>query len=339
MKPRRILIIRPDRIGDVVLTTPLIKAVKDSFPGSFVGVLVHTKVVPLLEHNPSIDVIITDDPDGKDSGRSGFWRQVSALRNYHFDTGLMPLPRERHAWMMLLAGISTRIGVGTKLYQVLTGMKSVASRRYGTNRHEADYVMDLGRKIGLTTNTLIPEIFITDEEKKEAGTILTNFGFNLSQPIIGINPGSNRSCPNWLPDRYAELTDRLRSTYQIVVNLGPTESSMKEYFDRFDDVFIYQSDDLRGLIGLCSRLSILVSSSTGTTHIASALKIPTITLFCTLQACAPERWGPLGNRSIIETPPVDYCQIRCPGNPKICNFEEIPIDGVVHHIHKLVQGG
>ena len=202
MTPRRILIIRPDRIGDVVLTTPLIRSVKRSFPHSYVGVMVNSVSGVLLQHNPNIDILITDDPQGKDSGRKGFWAQVLQLRRLHFDTGLMPLPRERHAWMMLFAGITRRIGVGGKIYQILTGTRTVSRNKYIPLRHEADYVMDLGRKIGITTVDITPELFLNDSEKEQADKFFIERGFNLNKPIIGINTSSNHSVPNWRPETY-----------------------------------------------------------------------------------------------------------------------------------------
>ncbi len=126
MKPKRILIIRPDRIGDVVLTTPLIRSIRIAFPQAFITVMVHPSNVPLLEHNPHIDKIATDDPTSTDGGRKGFWNQVKRIRRSRYDIALMPFPRERHAWMMFLAGIPIRIGVGKKLYQLLTLTKSVS---------------------------------------------------------------------------------------------------------------------------------------------------------------------------------------------------------------------
>jgi ADP-heptose:LPS heptosyltransferase len=338
MTPRRILIIRPDRIGDVVLTTPLIRAVKQSFRNSFVAVMVGSYTAPLLENNPHVDLIITDDPVGKDSGQPGFWRQVSRLRQLHFDTGLMPLPRERHAWMMFLAGINKRVGVGTKLYQVLTGMKSVSRHKYIPLRHEADYVMDLGRFIGVTGEDLIPELFVSQEEKDFGKTIYTHYGFDFTKPIIGINPGSNKSSPNWSVDKYVLLVEQLSKYFQVFVNVGPKISGLEHHFGQTSkNIFVYAPKDLRELIGLCVHLSVLVSPSTGTMHIASALKIPTVSLFCPLTACSPMLWGPLGNTSDIILPPEGYCQNRCPGNPKICPFEEVPIDQVLHHTIKAIK--
>lgn len=333
----RILIIRPDRIGDVILTTPLIREVKKTFPESHIGVLVGSYTAPLLQGNPHVDTIITDDPDGVDAGRSGFWNQVSKIRALRFDIGLMPLPRERHAWMMLLAGIKKRVGVGGKLYQIITGTKSVSRKKYIPLRHEADYVMDLGRRIGVTSNNLSPEVFLSDSEKMHAGEFFEAHGFDRSKPIVGINPGSNKSSPNWLPERYVQLTELLSRKYQIFVNVGPIGSGLEKYFEHLrDNVVVYAPKDLREIMGLCSQLSLLVSPSTGTMHIASALKIPTVSLFCPLTACSPKLWGPLGNKAEIVQPVDDYCQHQCPGDPKICPFDGIYIDAVVQRIEKIL---
>ncbi len=338
MKQRRILIIRPDRIGDVILTTPLIKSVKTSFPGSFVGVMVGSYTVPLIRENPYVDEIITDDPAGKDSGRLGFWEQVRTLRKYKFDTGLMPLPRERHAWMMLLAGIKTRIGVGGKIYQILTGTRSVSRNKYIPLRHEADYVTDLGRKIGVTNIDLKPTLYLTPDEHANAKKFFTSRGIDFKKPLIGINPGSKNSCPNWLPERYVQLTERLMKIHQVFINAGPKDSGLRKYFEHLGDrVILYDDNDLRELMALTSQVSILVSSSTGTMHIAAALDVPTVALFCPLTACSYKLWGPLGNRSEIIEPPEGYCQGRCPGNPKICPFDEISVESVLERIEKVIS--
>ncbi|MEI7907600.1 MAG: glycosyltransferase family 9 protein [Bacteroidota bacterium] len=337
MTPRRILIIRPDRIGDVVLTTPLIRAVKQSFPNSFVGVMVNSVSGVLLKNNPNIDLLITDDPHGANSGRKGFWNQVAHLRSLKFDTGLMPLPRERHAWMMFLAGIQQRIGVGGKIYQILTGTKTVSRNKYIPLRHEADYVMDLGRKIGITVDDIATELFVTNEEKEHAKNFLAERGFDPDKPVIGINPSSNNSVPNWKPEQYVNLCEKLSDRHQLFINIGVANTHMENQFEQFKKKHIvYSGSDLRELIALCSMLSVLVSSSTGTQHIAAALKIPTVTMFCPLPACSSKLWGSLGNRSEVIEPTAGFCQQRCPGDPKMCTFDEIPIGSVLSRIDMIL---
>jgi heptosyltransferase-2 len=338
MTPQRILVIRPDRVGDVVLTTPLIRAVKNSYPRSFVGVLVSSATAPLLQNNPHVDILITDDPEGKDAGRAGFWRLAKLVRAQKFDTGLMPLPRERHAWMMLLAGIRTRVGVGGKLFQILTGTQTVTRNNYIPLRHEADYVMDLGRKIGVTDNDLAPELFPRDEEKRSAVERLVSKGIDPTAAIIGINPSSGGSVPNWTPQRYLELIQSLSRRYQIVINVSRKDREIEDMLGpMLKPGIVIERGDLRELMALCTTMRLLVSSSTGTMHIAAALGIPTVSLFCPLTACSPLLWGPLGNRAEVILPGPDYCQLRCPKDPKVCPLDDIEVASVVRRVEAILQ--
>lgn len=337
MTPRRVLIIRPDRVGDVVLTTPLIRAVKRSFPESFVGVMVSSITAPLLENNPHVDTVITDDPQSRDAGPVGFWRQVGYLRGLKFDVGLMPLPRERHAWMMLLAGIRTRIGVGGKIFQILTGTRTVSRNKYIPLRHEADYVMDLGRKIGATDNDLTPELFPLEEEKEIVRQRLVSKGINRSSVIVGVNPSSGGSVPNWTAARYLELIQALSRRYQVVINISSIDAEIERAVQPILHTGITtEKGNLRELIALCTMMSVLVSSSTGTMHIAAALKIPTVSLFCPLTACSPLLWGPLGNRAEVILPRPEYCQQRCPKDPKSCPLEDIEVSTALERVEKIL---
>lgn len=338
MKQERILIIRPDRLGDVVVTTPLIREVKKKFPNSFLAVMVHPASGLILHNSPHIDLIITDDPEGNDSGKKGFWKKVREVSKLKFTIGLMPLPRERHAWMMFFAGIKKRIGVGTKLYQILTGMSSVSRNKYIPLRHEADYVMDLGRKIGIVTDDLTTEIFVTNEEEEYAKQFLLSHHFDLTKPIIGINPSSNRSAPNWRPEMYAQLCERLSATHQLFINIGMPNPELESHFEQFKEKHIvYSGTNLRNLIALSKFFTVLISSSTGTMHIAAALKIPTVTMFCPLTACSPKLWGPLGNRSEVILPEDGFCQGRCAKDPKICTFDELSVEQVISRLKIFIN--
>jgi ADP-heptose:LPS heptosyltransferase len=338
VKNKRILIIRPDRIGDVVLTTPLIRSIRKSFPQSFIAVMVHPSNVPLLEHNPHINEIVTDDREHADAEKKGFWNQVGRLRKFKFDVGLMPFPRERHAWMMFLAGIPTRIGVGKKLYQMLTFTKSVSRHKYIPLRHEADYMLDLGRKIGAVSLDIKPELFLTPHEKEAAHQYLSSCGISFNKPVIGVNPISRSSSPNWKPERYFQLIERLLLRFSVVINLGPHEIKQRALFEPLQQTgAVILAQQLREHMASISQLDMLISSSTGSMHIAAALGIPTVSLFCPLTACSPLLWGPLGNRSEVILPKEDYCQSRCPGDPKICPLEDIDIAAVVQRVETILR--
>ncbi len=338
MKDHRILIIRPDRIGDVVLTTPLIRSIRKAFPQSYIAVMVHPSNVALLENNPHINAILTDDPESANAGKKRFWNQVGQLRKYSFTIGLMPFPRERHAWMMFLAGIPKRIGVGKKLYQMLTFTKSVSRHKYIPLRHEADYMLDLGFSIGATSRDTKPEVFVTKEERARAHAHFSSVGILFNKPVIGVNPISRSSSPNWKPEKYFQLIERLLLRFSIVINLGPHEIQQRAIFEPLEQsgaVILMQQ--LRDHMASISQLDVLVSSSTGSMHIAAALGIPTVSLFCPLTACSPQLWGPLGNRSEVILPKPDYCQTRCPGDPKICPLEDIEIPLVTERVEAILR--
>ena len=152
----------------------------------------------VLAENPHLDEILEDDPDGAHAGRAGFWAQVRMLRERRFDAALLLLPTKRLAWMLFAAGVRRRVGVGTRLYQVLTGMESVSRRKYRPLRHEADYCLDLGRKIGAAAGSsredLATEVFLTDEERRRAAARLDRAP---GTRIVCIHPGSGGSAPNW----------------------------------------------------------------------------------------------------------------------------------------------
>lgn len=332
-KSRRILVVRTDRLGDVVLSTPLIRALRQTFPDAHIGAMVQPYARDVLLNNPHLNEIFVDDPQKEHAGQSGFWRQVRALWSQHYDTALLLLPTERTAWMLFFAGIPHRIGVGTKFYGVLTFMGGVSRKKYNPLRHEADYCLDLGRRIGVRTDDLSTEVFLTEDERKRGMDILVRHGIHPEDTIIGLHIGNGNSAPNWNAARYGELAtlitlrtpDRIKIVYTDGNDSVPLPSN-----NRIID--LRNKLTLRELMSVISHYHLLFSSSTGPMHIAAALRVPTVSLFCPLTACSPKLWGPQGNDSHIMLPPPDYCSSRCPGDPKICPLEEPTVNDAVEII-------
>ncbi len=322
-KHHRILVVRPDRIGDVILATPLIRALRSTFPGAHIAAMVRPYAQELLLHNPHLNQILVDDPAGAHEGRAGFIPQVKLLRECRFDTALLLLPTQRLAWMLFLAGIPTRVGVGTILYEVLTFMKRVSRNKYNPLRHEADYCMDLGREIGVVSNDLSTELFLTNAERQNARRLLNS---RPGEILVGIHPGSGHSAPNWRIERYAELATMLlrNQNIRIVVTGDSQEEKFTTFFDGIGSNRITNligKLSLRDLMATISQLQLLVSASTGPMHIAAALKVNTVSMFCPLTACSPQLWGPKGNSAQILVAPDSYCSRQCPGDPHVCDFE------------------
>jgi heptosyltransferase-2 len=251
------------------------------------------------------------------------------LRRRRFDTALLLLPTERAAWMLFWAGIPRRIGVGRKFYEVVTFMDSVSRHKYVPLRHEADYCLDLGRRIGVRSDDLATEVFVSRDEREQARLRFAAAGVRAGDRLVGIHPGFGGSSPNWTADRYVELAALLLARTGETVRFVVTGEETSPAFPPHARVVDRRGKrGLRELMADLSQLDCFVSSSTGPMHIAAALGVPTVSLFCPLPACAPELWGPRGNEARIVLPPEGFCQDRCVGDPKRCRFEETAVETV-----------
>ncbi|MHB8930820.1 MAG: glycosyltransferase family 9 protein [Melioribacteraceae bacterium] len=314
-KQKRILIVRPDRIGDVVLSTPLPREIKKKYPDSFVTLLLRKYTQDIYLNNPNVDkIILIDDEDSPKS----FFKKVREIRNYKFTHSLTLLPTEKLNYILFFAGIPFRVGVGHKLYQFLTFTRYVNRKKYIPLRHEADYCLDLARKIGVQSNNLDSEIFLTEEEKQK---VIQTRMENLrgKKYLIGVHSTSGNSSPNLVPGEYKKLIFKLKTLENVRVVV--TDNKIPPEIEGLEDILYPNVGKLlrESFINFAS-LDLLVSASTGPMHVAAALKVKTLSMFCPLTACSPKLWGPKGNQSKIILPTENYCQTVCPGDPKKCNF-------------------
>lgn len=316
MKQKRILISRPDRIGDVVLSTPIPRAIKKQFPGSFVALLLKEYTKDIYLNNPYVDEIITID-DLLDK-KVSFFDKAKSIRKHQFTHSLALLPNQTINYLLFCAGIPTRIGEGTRLYQVITFTKTVSRKKYVPLRHEADYCMDLARKIGVVSDDLSTEIFLSSGEDSEVSAMREQYLGNKKY-LIGVHSTSGNSAPNLPVEKYKELIHTLQknNNYRIAV----TDNDIPEELKNIDGV-IYPNPGLplRESIKRFAALDCLVSASTGPMHLCAALKVKTVSMFCSLTACSPLLWGPQGNKNHIILPSEDYCHTVCPDDPKNCSF-------------------
>ncbi|HAY34826.1 MAG TPA: glycosyltransferase family 9 protein [Ignavibacteria bacterium] len=332
---KRILIVRTDKVGDVVMITPVIRELRKKFPDSFIGVLTNENSSDVLTGNPNLDVII------KDSMRKDtFTKVVKELRSYKFTDGLLIMPTERAAYQMFLAGVRNRIGVGRKLYEVITLMKSVSRNKYIPLRHEADYCMDLARKLGVVTNDLTPEIFLSDEEIMEGFEILNSIGCKEDSEKIIIHTGSGNSSRNWSEEKYSLLIKeiiRIKPSSQIILTAKEMTSSFRNKINALKNSNIFFADQsvrrLRDLIKIISNSDLLIASSTGPLHIASALNIKTVGLYCHRPMNCAKHWGALGNIAVNLEVSKEFCDLNCSSDKEVCNFENgIEISEVIRNI-------
>lgn len=334
---RRYLIVRTDRVGDVVMTTAIPREIKKAYPDAFVATLTQPNTSVIFDNNPYVDARITDD-----LSKNTFWNVVKQIRKYKFDYGLLIWPTERAAYQMFFGGIKKRIGVGRIFYEVITLMGSVSRRKYKPLRHEADYCMDLARKTGVVTDNYQPEIYVTDSEKTEINTYLNSKGISDNTYKIILHTGSKNSAPNWSEDKYFRLLQKIIRKYpdkEFVILLTAYEMTKdfkqkvkslndKRIFDVSDDI-----DSLRKLIKIVSTADLMICSSTGPIHIADALERKCIGIHCKRDMNCAKFWGVMNNKSINLEVSKEYCDANCSSDKEVCGIEYgLSTEEVLKHI-------
>ena len=335
--PKRILIVRTDRVGDVVMTTAIPRELKRTFPDCFVAVMTQPNTSVIYDNNPYVDARITDDLS-KDS----FWKTVKEIRKYKFDYGLLIHPTERAAYQMFFGGIKKRIGVGRILYEIITFMESVSRNNYIPLRHEADYCMDLARKIGVVTDNYQPEIFISENEKTEINAYLKTKGIDEETFKIILHTGSKNSAPNWSEEKYFRLIQKLLKKYPgkkfaLMLTAFEMTKEFKQKVLSLNDARIFDlADDinsLRMLIKVISTADLMICSSTGPIHLADSLNRRCIGIHCNRSMSCAKHWGVINSKSVNLEVSKNFCEANCSSDKKTCAIEHgLKTDDVLNHI-------
>jgi len=275
---RRILITRLRFIGDIVLTTPLIRSVREAFPRGYIAYMGEKSAVALLEHNPFLDEIIPYDygrPSLLEQARVAF-----ALRRRRFDTVIDLFGNPRSALICRLSGASLRVGPERKgrgkLYTVQVaddGLPKTAVEFHNRSLAAA----------GIPPRATAPEIFLSDDERRDARAYLRWSLGEGAENIIGIHPGATWPAKKWLPERFAGLADLIRAKLHATVVLvgGPGDQETLEAVSARAASAPHRLNvlPLRQLAAVIACCSAFVANDAGPMHIAAALGVPTIGLF------------------------------------------------------------
>lgn len=286
---KNILIIRPDAIGDIVLTLPAIQAVRKYFPAAKITVLAREYTSPIIKTHPAVDAVIFDYD----------------LQKYHFDLSINFFNEFKDTFATFKARIPYRIGDSSR---ILTGwMNNFRVFRDWTaqNKHEVEQNYELLRPLGIPLKLEKPIINISPYSLEKAMHFLKQNGVKENENIIGIHIGSATSHA-WRVENFVKIGSWLsrHANFKIILLGGAKEIERSTRFSAlagFPFVNCANQLDLPDLIALISRLSFYLGMDTGPTHIAAALNVPQVML-CLNKNAKPTRWGPWLVRHLTVAP-------------------------------------
>lgn len=288
---RKVLFIRVDRIGDLVLSTPALRALKQAFPRSELVVLASPSNQSLLLHNPYVDRVVVYDEKKRLGDKIGIIRQ---LRAYGFDLAIDPYPdyELRTAVIAFLSRARKRVGYASYGREVFF---NVVTPKMKANQHFVDLTLGILNPLGMGARDKAPEIFLADGERKWARTWLKEKGV-WGKPLVGIHPGGYYESQRWPPERFADLIDQLQKDRKLdlIVFGGPGEEYLTGKICSMvtGEVLTSPEDDIRRFAALLSHCSLFICNNSGPLHIAAGLGIPTISM---MGPTIKERWMPIGD--------------------------------------------
>lgn len=277
---RKILLIQTAYIGDVILTTPLARAVKEGFEGSGVHFMLIPSTANLLENNPNVDKIIVYDKRGRDQGLVGLIKMLNIIKGEGYDLALIPHRSLRSALIPFLARVPCRIGFDTSAGAMFL-TKRVAYRK---DLHEVERNLELLSPLGLKVRGSKPEIYPDDRDVKLVDSLLTHWGVRSGDFLVGIAPGSVWLTKRWPGERFAQLAKELRrgDSVKVVLIGGEGDRELCERISKEVGWGVLNSAgrlSLRRSAELIKRCRVLVTNDTAPMHLACAVGTRVVAIF------------------------------------------------------------
>ncbi len=309
---QNILIVRTDRIGDVVLTTPAIKVLRQAYPGARISILISPATRDLIEGNPYLDEIIMDDRENEHRGWKGLIRLAALLRRLKFDLAIIYHTKKRTNLMCFLAGIPCRVGYkNNKLGFLLTD--PIADERHHGRRHEAQYCLDVLQHLGIGGNEifrksledLADDLYVAVRPESECWIeeLWQKNRIHSYECVAAIHPGASDPSKRWPWYRFCELIDQLAQRYDsrivlVGTNDGRDAASLVLSRIRVPALDLTGQMTLSQLASLLRRCRLLVSNDSGPVHVAAGVGTPVVSIFTRNHpGINPQRWQPLGRKS------------------------------------------
>ncbi len=308
IKPKNLLIVRTDRIGDVVLTLPLAEIVKKHFPDCRITFLVRDYTKCLVHGHPFIDeVLILKELNGKPM----LAENIKNLSSRKFDSCVIVYPTFTLALIIYLSRIKQRIGTGYRWYSFLFNNKVFQHRKFA-EMHEVEFNVNLLRCFGINERISKDTVNfnLSAGYKPELEKLLKENKIDGTKPVIIIHPGSGGSAVDLPAAKFKELVQQLstKNDLQIVITGSKQERKLCKELQVTETVKNFAGQfNLAELTYIISKADIFISNSTGPIHIAAALGKNTIGFYPHLLACSAKRWEPYSNKSVIFTP-ENNCQ-------------------------------
>src|SRR3954463_349776 len=297
--PERILVVQPSWVGDAVMATPTLRALRLRFPNAQISYLMRRYVKPIYNGMPWADKLITYRT-GKTKAKAGkgqFFDLAARLRKRQFDLAVLMPNSFKTALVCKMAGIKRIVGYERDGRGFLLTDKLIPVKDRGkfVPSPIVKYYLGLAQYLGSNVRDMKLELFVTDSERREADEIMGRAGVHPATvrpvacglaPLIMLNPGAQYGAAKcWLPEYFAQLADRFIEELgaTVLISSAPKERRIVDAIARMMKHAPVLLPDAQPTLGslkeIIRRCDLMVTNDTGPRHIAAAFDVPVVTVF------------------------------------------------------------
>jgi len=358
----RVLIVNPFGIGDVLFTTPLLRALRQAFPGAYLGYLCNRRTEPILRNNSALDELFVYEKDElRQLSRQSAWRGLRSLlgllrriRRARFDMMVDLSLGERYALVLGALGIRRRVGFNYRRRgRFLTERLPIEGYH---DRHVVEYYQQLLAFLGITMRQAVLELRVSDEDARWAQRWLDEHRFGAGRPLIGLVPaggvswGIDAPFRRWSSEGFAAVGDVLAQRYgaRLILFGERTDRPICEAVNRGmrqPCLDVSGQTTLGQFVSLLSRLDLVICNDGGPLHLAVSQRVKTVSIFGPVDpwVYGPYPTNPTRHRVIMdEALPCRPCyhQFRLPPCPyeRAC-LTHIKPEAVVEACAALLEQG
>ncbi len=303
----KIIVYEPNWLGDVLFTSPALRAIKEVYPESHLACIAHPRTTDVLSCIPYVDEIIPFSEKGWIFHPSGVIKFIRSIKIANYDIGILFHPSDSRALFLKLAGIKNLVGWKNSGVRSLLLDNPVEFEK--DDRHRIDMYLSIVKPLGIAAEDKSYAFKVPDEARRYIEVLLDGF-----KDYVVINPGGNWPAKRWPLENYAQLAERIIDKLGLGIVISGAQGDVwlaeKLYgMIRQDRIFIAAGKTtIRQLAALLEGARAVISNDSGPLHIASAVNKNCIGVFGPTD---PKITGLLSLNAVNLFAPPDDCRIPC----------------------------
>ncbi len=304
----KILVINLMHIGDLLLVTPVLRALRTAYPDAHIALLADSKLSDLVKYNKNIDELIALDKKGYHNKLSNYLQAVADIRAKKFDLVINLHANERASFIAAFSGANKIVGYSTfGLHWFFD--KTMKNRK--AVKHQVESHFDVLREfVGVTEiDDHGIEMWLDESAETKAAKIWHEQFGSTDAKVIGLNIGASWPTKRWRSEYYAELADRLLDRGYAIAYFGGSmdqeivDETIEKMRHRHHPMLKVLTGklSLMELAAMLKKCTVLVTNDSGPMHVAVAMDVPLVTMF---GSSPVPGFYPYNNKSILIKTPV-----------------------------------